>query len=399
MNKILIITGILPIKEIEKKKNENDIILITEDRILERYNDIVFQYFFIFPFANFILAKLSSKWNSYYKLKQKNIYSLRGRLLFLLPIIMLPQKKRIESALVKISMFRERRKIDTIMNDFMPSVIHAQDIGVCSYIARNLSKRYKIPYVVTLRGFYQDDNTSSVQRNIDCASSIIAISPQQLKNGRRMTKKSIFCIPHGVDKAFYVSHKDNKKTDGPLRIILVSRLLSIKNTDLVIAALKHFHYDFIFDIYGDGPEEKALKDLVLKLELENKIYFKGRVPNDELPRIYSQYDLFVMPSYPETLGRVYFEAMASGLPVICSKNTGIDGLIIDGKEGYILNPLEKQEFNIQFLKKMEELYENRSLLNKMKENAIEFSKKYTWDEISAKYYKIYTKALNNGIEK
>src|SRR5690606_32504327 len=95
--------------------------------------------------------------------------------------------------------------------------------------------------------------------------------------------------------------------------------------------------NFIFDIYGDGPEKEALEALVSKLGLSDRIFFKGYIANQILPEILIQYDIFMMPSYPETLGRVYFEAMACGLPVIGSVGTGIDGLIEDGVQGFLVD--------------------------------------------------------------
>ena len=142
--------------------------------------------------------------------------------------------------------------------------------------------------------------------------------------------------------------------------------------------------DFIFDIYGDGPEFNRLQEIIKANGMESKIFLKGRVLNVKLPNILPNYDMFIMPSYPETLGRVYFEAMACGLPVIATKNTGIDGIITDGVEGFLVEPT-KESIAECILK----IVNNPNILTKMGIVAHKTAKNYSWERISKKYYEIY----------
>ena len=142
--------------------------------------------------------------------------------------------------------------------------------------------------------------------------------------------------------------------------------------------------DFIFDIYGDGPEFNRLQEIIKANGMESKVFLKGRVLNSRLPNILPNYDMFVMPSYPETLGRVYFEAMACGLPVMATKNTGIDGIITHGIEGFLVHP--SQDGINECLSK---IANNPEMLSKMGVVAYKTAKNYTWDRISNKYYEIY----------
>src|SRR5690606_26645470 len=142
-----------------------------------------------------------------------------------------------------------------------------------------------------------------------------------------------------------------------------------------------------FDIYGEGPEKENLSILIKKIGLEDKIKIKGYIPNKDLPNIFQDYHLFVMPRFPETLGRVYFEAMASGLPVVASKNTGIDGLIIDGKEWFLLNTANEIEFTQSFQKILLNFEKNPLSYDIMSKNAQSFSKKFSWNNIVLEYIK------------
>lgn len=384
--KILVITGILPVSAIEYKKTENDILLVTEDEIKKRHKNISFQYIFTFPYANKLLSIISLKWKTYYKLKKEEKFILKGRDLFLFPVFLLPKKVFFRNLLTRLSILFQQKKIDKLINDFRPTIIHAQDADNAAYIARILSHKYSIPYVVTLRSINRvSDN--KVKKNLRDSKSLIAISSQQITEAKILTDKEITFIPHGVGEHFF--NQDAKKLSEPLRLVTVSRLLQLKNIDLVIKSLSTFQRNFIYDIYGEGNQKESLNKLILELGLANKIQLKGQISNQDLPIKFKEYDLFVMPSYPETLGRVYFEAMASGLPIVASKNTGVDGLIIDGKEGFLLNPLNEKDFTKSFQNILLDVANNPLSYDLMSKNAESFSKNFSWDNIVPKYIELY----------
>jgi len=69
---------------------------------------------------------------------------------------------------------------------------------------------------------------------------------------------------------------------------------------------------------------------------ELDVGFLGWTPHENLPKVYSKADIFVLPSYTEALGIVIMEAMASGLPVIATKTSGAQDLVEDGKTGFLV---------------------------------------------------------------
>lgn len=388
MHRVLVVTGILPVPDIEYKKSENDIILVTEEKLQAKSQGIEFKYAFVFPYANGLLGSISKKWASYYHLRKQHTYSLRGRLLFLMPLILFPRRFFFRHLLVRISLFFQRRRIENLMSEFKPTVIHAQGADASASVARLLGKKYAVSYIVTLRDT-QYTKDSVVRKNLSVCETAIAISPLQLREGTKLTSKKIEFIPHGVGREFLDEGRVNKIKGKKIRLIVVARLLSLKNIALVVKVLKDFKYDFEFNIYGDGPEKQNLGRLISNLGLSGKISLKGHVSNNVLPEVYKNYNVFIMPSFPETLGRVYFEAMASGLPVIGSKNTGIDGLITEGREGFLLDTFNEGVFRSQLLSILESFVEDRSSVLKMSIYARSFAKNYLWDNIIPKYLALY----------
>ncbi|MFD2891040.1 glycosyltransferase [Flavobacterium chuncheonense] len=388
MDKILVITSILPIAELEHKKNENDILLVTENQLMSRDKSLKFEYLFFFPKANIVLAQFSRKWKAYFKLGQNETSLTQGKIIQLLPVLLLPKKVFFRNLLIQISLFRKRKVIKGIMETFQPTIIHAQCADTSAFIAKKISEKYKIPYVVTLRGINQFTDKKTVE-NIEAAANIVAISPKQLIDAKELTNKKVHFIPHGIHDSFFQYTQRLRSENEKLRLITVSRLIALKNIDKVIKSLQNFKKDFVFDIFGEGPEKEALQKLIFDLGMEGKVNLKGKILNEKLPTLFNSYDLFVMPSYPETLGRVYFEAMGCGLPVIATKGTGIDGLISNGVQGFLVDVHDEKLFSESFNSILQQLYNNQQLQTEMSKAAHEFARTFSWDEIVPKYLALY----------
>ena len=89
-----------------------------------------------------------------------------------------------------------------------------------------------------------------------------------------------------------------------------------------------------------------------------------------------------MPSFKESFGLVYAEALSQGLPVIYSINEGFDKNFEEGYVGYHTNPLSVTDI----ADKMELLINNFESIQK---NCIKASRNYRWDEISKKILDLY----------
>ena len=382
MKNILVLTDILPVSTISNKKNENDILLETEDQILAFKSGLKFTYIFSLPRTVPFLKVFKKRWKEYNTLQNSKFFIVKNRKIHVLGIIQVRFKLSFKNILYDLSYWLDKEYIAEIIKKTRPEIIHAQDADSSAYLARKISKEYDIPYIVTLR-YVGGVKNKLIQRNLNSAAKLIALSPTQVKDASRLTQKKIELIPHGIGAKFFVK-KDSKQTLTPLKFIVIARLLPYKNIDKVINALSMIKKDFIFDIYGDGPEFNRLQEIIKANGMESKVFLKGRVLNSRLPNILPNYDLFILTSYPETFGRVYLEAMACGLPVMATKNTGIDGIITDGIEGFLVQPT--QESITECIMK---IVNNPAILIKMGIMAHKTAKNYTWERISNKYYEIY----------
>ena len=130
------------------------------------------------------------------------------------------------------------------------------------------------------------------------------------------------------------------------QIIGVGNLVPQKGFDLLIkavAALCARSYKIQLMIVGDGSERTSLSQLIAKLGMQDNIHFAGILPNDMLRSLYPHFDAFVLPSYSETFGIVYIEAMYAGLPVIGIRGEGISGLFEEGIEALYAKAEDPQD--------------------------------------------------------
>lgn len=130
---------------------------------------------------------------------------------------------------------------------------------------------------------------------------------------------------------------------GEKKILLsVGRLVDIKGFDRVIHAFASVAPAFpeaVLVIVGDGPEKRALVDLVEKIGIPNgRIRFMGRLEGRDLMVWYYIGHAFVLASHAESYGAVVNEALMAGMPVICSMVAGASHLIQEGKNGYTFEP-------------------------------------------------------------
>lgn len=99
--------------------------------------------------------------------------------------------------------------------------------------------------------------------------------------------------------------------------------------------LAEWSLPFTLLVVGDGPSEPHIRRLSERL-LPGRVLFAGRVPREETPRYYSAADVFVFPGIGESLGMVYLEAQACGLPVVALRTGGVPQVVREGVTGILV---------------------------------------------------------------
>lgn len=123
----------------------------------------------------------------------------------------------------------------------------------------------------------------------------------------------------------------------------VARLIPAKGVHVLIEAAEQLRQtlpDVRWVIVGDGPARAELESRVRERDLNEFVRFLGF--RNDVPRMLSTWNLFVLPSLSEGQSVTALEAMASGLPVIASRVGGLPEVVVDGRTG-LLFPAEEHK--------------------------------------------------------
>lgn len=135
-------------------------------------------------------------------------------------------------------------------------------------------------------------------------------------------------VPYGVDTRFSVPER--LMHDGPLRVLTVGAVGLRKGSPYVLKAAQRCGDHATFRMVGPvGVSDKA------RAALNEYVELVGHVPRGAMPQQYAWADVFLLPSICEGSATVTYEALAAGLPVICTPNTG--SIVRDGEEGFIVS--------------------------------------------------------------
>lgn len=216
--------------------------------------------------------------------------------------------------------------------------------GAVAYL---LHKKYHIPFSVAVR---ETDVTYQmkwrpylngfVKNLLHEASKVLFLSPayQEYLEKFNCNHEKYVIVPNAVNDYWFQNSSCDRKLHDPVSLIYVGEISKRKNVETTISAvaeLKKRGVSAEFHVVGSGGEEDNCKALAENLGVINHIHFHGwQTGMDKIKSFYDQSDIFVMPSYKETFGTVYIEAMTQGLPVIYTKGQGIDGYFEQGSVGY-----------------------------------------------------------------
>jgi phosphatidylinositol alpha 1,6-mannosyltransferase len=198
------------------------------------------------------------------------------------------------------------------------------------------------------------------------------------------THRPSFLMAHGVDtNLFSPSRRD--RTGGPFTIGYVGRLTPEKNVRMLAELERSLvaagHNNFRIVLVGDGSERDWLRRNLHHGE------FPGVLRGPALAQAFANMDAFVFPSQTDTFGLVLLEAMASGVPVVVSPETGTRVGIVHGSSGYHARTLS------DFTQSVLWIMQNPTRQQEMSRAARDFACAHAWDNVFAGVYHTYLAGL------
>lgn len=278
-------------------------------------------------------------------------------------------------------------------------LIHAYTLFTDGNCARNLSRKYGIPYVVAVRN---TDVNSFLRlmphlrgrgvRIMRDASAVFFLSEayrRQVfeqyipKKYWEEIEKKTHIIPNGIDEFWFENTPKQGKIMGKrtVKLVYAGRIDKNKNiptTQKAMELLRQRGYETTLTVVGKIKDQKEFEII----QRDPHTTCLPAMPKEKLIDVYRSADIFVMPSFTESFGLVYAEAMSQGLPVIYSKGQGFDGQFPEGSVGFAVDSRSPESVAEGIIKVIENDAEIAG-------NCIPSAEKFHWPVFCRKYADIY----------
>ena len=266
--------------------------------------------------------------------------------------------------LIKLLINREKFDLIHIHGDWSSMVF--------SKIIKTLTNAEKI--VVTIHdqvseNFFKQKLLSLFLRFVDIIFTTGFKAANQIKN---LTHKKIIVQPSGVNEIFFSDFK-KKFNDKSFSVLTVANLLPKKKLELVLEIAKALN-EFSFVIVGEGKNRKVLENIIQRGEINN-VELVGYKNPKIVKKYYIESDCYLLTSEEEGTPTSILEAMACGLPIVCSNAGGVKPIL--GGSNCVI---EKGNIN-QFIDCLLKFSSNSQLRNDVSKKNIIKSKEYTWKNV------------------
>ena len=247
--------------------------------------------------------------------------------------------------------------------------VHVNYIG-------ELRTRFKFFYNITGSVILFSKVRNRKLEEYELANYILVLSSfaKQTLINEGIAPSKIYLVNLGFDPSrFTPKNIYNNKHDTTLRIVYSGIITKRKGVHLIASVaerLQHLAIELVFI----GSKDDGFKCI----EGLRNIRYIPYLEHEELLKEFHSSDIFVLPSYLDSWGMVVLEAMASGLPVIVSENTGAKDAVTNDC-GFVI-PIDDAA---ALADKVLYFYNNREEIERMGRNASKEAQKYTWDN----YYK------------
>jgi len=296
--------------------------------------------------------------------------------------------------------------IRRIYDSFPFDVIHAHVAIPDGHAAIIAGRAYGKPTVVTLHGhdvYNIPELNHACRRAVESvargASRVVVVSTI-LGNALReyVSDRELLVVSNGYSPGDVSPGSSElvSRYRGKRVILSVGYLIprkAHKYVVMAVAKLLKAHPDIVYVIIGTGDEERPLQRLVNEMGLQDAVEFVGQVPHRDVMAYLATCDIFALPSWNESFGVVYVEAMAHGRPVIACRGEGIQDVIVDGETGALVEPKDVDSLTNALGKLLDDQAYARRLGEAGKALV---TRSFTWQQSAEKLCQLYEELMHGG---
>ena len=207
-----------------------------------------------------------------------------------------------------------------------------------------------IPFSFTAHGSDLHVERRMLDKKVEAAAFAVTISSFNkeimIEECGEQARGKIHIIHCGVDPEAFPD-RPGMNGGGRFQILCVAAFKDVKGHKYLVEACKILQergVDFVCHLVGEGELRSRIEEQIAQDRLQNKVVLHGARPRSEIVRMLAQSDILALASVPTPRGKregipvVLMEGMASGLPVVASRLSGIPELVEDGRSGFLVPP-------------------------------------------------------------
>ncbi|PZU62886.1 MAG: hypothetical protein DI540_25465 [Sphingobium sp.] len=202
--------------------------------------------------------------------------------------------------------------------------------------------------------------------------------PKSYKENLRVIHNGVRTIPASIGRNEARSRLGINIDDKVL--VNCGRLSEQKNQKFIVDLMNKLPEEFKLRILGEGELREEIQNYINENGLENRVKLVGEVSPQEVSNFLIAGDIFVFPSLYEAFGLAMVEAMAVGLPVICSDHPALQEV---GKGAAKIIPLGKKE---EWISEIIKISSNENLIKDMVNEGYVVSEKFSFSKMSNAFY-------------
>ncbi|MCC5875816.1 MAG: glycosyltransferase family 4 protein [Candidatus Sumerlaeia bacterium] len=242
-------------------------------------------------------------------------------------------------------MFRPGPKPDVMVS------YHSIPSGLAAF---PLSYLWGVPHVVLFRGgdvpgWLPGELDKMHRRTLRLNQLIVhhATSAHAVSQGLRDLAQPSFpgtnigVLRNGVDTNHYHPPREGREDrKGPVRLLFAGRMTTQKGVDTLLGALGSDplrSMNWVLDLAGGGPMLEHFLAMAQELGIRDRVKDRGWMERADLRCLYQEADIFVFPSRFEGMPNVVLEAISCGLPIIGTRITGIEEILREGENGFMID--------------------------------------------------------------
>lgn len=243
-----------------------------------------------------------------------------------------------------------RGAIQAIADDRPDVVVVAGYMTATTQLVMRWLRKNRVPWIFwgEVPGMRQRGRVASALRRMAqrpvarWPNGIAAIGSRAAAAYRQISRNDcpVANIPYCCDmQPFFDIRRDHRAERGRVRFLYCGQLIRRKGVDLLIDAFcksARLFPRIDLTLVGDGPLRAELENRI-PADIRPRVHFAGFHPVAKLPPFFAEADVFVLPSRHDGWGVVVNQAVAAGLPVICSDAVGAADLVADGVNGCIVS--------------------------------------------------------------